>query len=539
MHELRVAVICPMAIEREAVETELLRAGFARDAAGPTRRADGPPMSVFGGSGVRVRVIQCGIGKAAVVAAVEGVAAAGSGTGDDEGGVALVVLAGAAGGLAQTVDVPRIARVVREEAGAGAQAGWTPSDAPAAGDDAAVTLVGVDRVVATPRQKRELARATGAAVVDMESHAFAAACERLGVMWTVVRGVSDTPDETLPGIVVNWLDPAGNTRAWRAARDLAVRPWLVPHMLKVMKRTNTVLPKVGKRVVELTRGVAAIHAGTGTRGDGPNAPQRGVAAAERGAPVTPMPLTAGERFDTVVLVGGTFDPPHRAHVEMAAAARDALMQREGGRGAGVLVFVPAARSPHKEHGPIASDADRLAMLHAAVDGVAGAGVWTDELDRAAWEREHGVTAGPSYFIDTLRRARHELDERAEGIGQEKPRLMFVIGADQAERFHLWHDARGILDLAEPVVLPRGKVRTAVELRDLMASVSGPGGKPFWSDEECRWWGQKLIEMPVRDVCATSLRAALAAGTDPAMLADALSETVARVIGERGVYSRSG
>ncbi len=210
--ESAVVVLCPTRIERGHMERQVRLAGFAGDAT--------------------VRVVQTGIGKAAVVRAV--VAARGG----------LFVLAGACGGLVMGEDVPRIARVVDEHGGV-----WTPWGAASDG----VTVAGVDRIVSTPEEKRTLAAGTGAAIVDMESHAFAAACEKRGVAWTVVRGVSDTPEETLPGEVMGWITPEGETRSGRAALDMLRRPALIGHIVGVMRRSNWVLPRVGRRVVEVIR----------------------------------------------------------------------------------------------------------------------------------------------------------------------------------------------------------------------------------------------------------------------------------------------
>ncbi len=205
----RVVVFCPMRIERSHVERELRAAGMAG-----------------------VCVVQTGIGKDAVVRASS-----------RERGV-LFVLAGACGGLVHGEDVPGIARVVDEHGHS-----WTPW----AADQRGVTLAAVDRIVSTPEEKRALAASTGAAIVDMESHAFAAECERRGIAWTVVRGVSDTPEETLPGEVMGWITPEGQTRTGRAALDMLRRPRLIGHIVGVVRRSNRVLPLVGKRVVEVVR----------------------------------------------------------------------------------------------------------------------------------------------------------------------------------------------------------------------------------------------------------------------------------------------
>ncbi len=204
-----VVVFCPMRIERSHVERELGRVGRAE-----------------------VRVVQTGIGKEAVVRAAS----------REQG--ALFVLAGACGGLVHGEDVPGIARVVDEQGQS-----WIPWGA----DQRGVILAAVDRIVSTPEEKRALAAILNAAIVDMESHAFAAECERRGIAWTVVRGVSDTPEETLPGEVMGWITPEGETQAGRAVLDMLRRPRLIGHIVGVVRRSNRVLPLVGKRVVEVIR----------------------------------------------------------------------------------------------------------------------------------------------------------------------------------------------------------------------------------------------------------------------------------------------
>ncbi len=180
----------------------------------------------------RAVVLQTGVGASAVAEAVKNNAARG----------ARLILAGACGGLRDCPDVPRIARVIDEH---GHQ--WR-TEAPDG-----VTLIGVDRVISTPAAKRELAERTGASIVDMESHAFIAECERAGLKWRIVRGVSDTPAETLPDEVLGWIDSAGDTRYGRAALDLVRRPRLVGPIVSVLRRSSRVLPLVGEEVVRIVR----------------------------------------------------------------------------------------------------------------------------------------------------------------------------------------------------------------------------------------------------------------------------------------------
>lgn len=251
-----------MQIERKAV-MKALRTRFPDQQ--PVRMSLGSqPGSTNGLSHMRWRigpfaVMQTGIGREAVVRALDEFAGAWSRTSEPRR--VLVILAGACGGLTHTDDVPVISSIVDEHGHwwrCGEQ--WTDAQALAPEQHArneGVTLVGVDRVVASPADKQRLAAQTGAAIVDMECHAFIQRCEhiarssRIDLRWSIVRGVSDTPEETLPAEVVNWLDTDGNTLAARAVVDLIRRPGLVPHVLGVVRRSNRVLPKVGTRVAEL------------------------------------------------------------------------------------------------------------------------------------------------------------------------------------------------------------------------------------------------------------------------------------------------
>jgi len=207
-----VLVICPMGIERAAV-ARAIRAQGAVDA--PVERS--------------------GIGKHAIVSLVERVVTTRR--------PRLVILAGACGALRSVDDVPPIARIIDEHGQA-----WTSGFGMVS---TGVTLIAVDRIVSTPADKRRLAESSGAAIVDMESHAFAAACERLGIAWAVVRGVSDTPDEMLPERVLRWISPDGRTRVARAALDMTLRPSLIPHVRAVLRRSRSVLPGVGRETVRL------------------------------------------------------------------------------------------------------------------------------------------------------------------------------------------------------------------------------------------------------------------------------------------------
>jgi nicotinate-nucleotide adenylyltransferase len=126
------------------------------------------------------------------------------------------------------------------------------------------------------------------------------------------------------------------------------------------------------------------------------------------------------------MLGGTFDPPHNAHLAMAERAmRDCALER--------VLFLPAPDPPHKH--PASSYATRAAMVQLAVDGKPGM-----ELSRL-----EELRAGPSYTVDLLERYRsaHPDDE-----------IYFIMGSDSLRDLASWRRPERIRELATLVVFSR-------------------------------------------------------------------------------------
>ena len=223
---------------------------------------------------------------------------------------------------------------------------------------------------------------------------------------------------------------------------------------------------------------------------------------------------SGDRVDrsvrTVLLFGGSFDPPHKGHVHLpllAARHLERLLDEEKGVW---TLYVPAARSPHKAAGPAASDVQRVEMLGLAASHLPRCAVWVDEIDRASG-------GAPSYTVDTLRRLRSWLDAH----GGEDVRLRLLIGADQAAALNRWREPEAIVALAEPVV---------------MARQVGPGAVVF--PEGLGDWSRRLLPVPMLDASSTAVRAALRSG-DEGALKRLLDAPVLAYIRERGLYTGAG
>lgn len=216
-------------------------------------------------------------------------------------------------------------------------------------------------------------------------------------------------------------------------------------------------------------------------------------------------ITFAESARTVAVYGGTFDPPTRAHVELPLAVVGAIE-------ADHLLVIPAAASPFKPDGPIASDDHRLQMLRFAFAGMPAVAITSMEIARG----------GASYTVDTLR----ELKQRFPAIT-----FRLIIGADQAASFHRWREAGAIIESAEPAVMLRGSEETAEELLQRMA--------PHWPEDEMKRWEARIVTVPATDASSTEARALLAsASPKSARLSELLDPAVLGYIRETDLYGSS-
>ena len=125
----------------------------------------------------------------------------------------------------------------------------------------------------------------------------------------------------------------------------------------------------------------------------------------------------------IALFGGSFDPVHTAHVAVARAAKtQAALDK--------VVFLPAAQSPLKKWGPIASGALRTEMLRAAL---AGDHSWAEVSD---WELRR---PSPGYSWQS---ATHFASQ-----GEPGTEWFWLMGADQwaqLERWQRWETLAGLV-----------------------------------------------------------------------------------------------
>jgi nicotinate-nucleotide adenylyltransferase len=140
---------------------------------------------------------------------------------------------------------------------------------------------------------------------------------------------------------------------------------------------------------------------------------------------------AGPTGGALGILGGTFDPIHLGHLAIAEQARDVL-------GLARVLFVPAARPPHKLDRRISPAADREAMVALAIaDNPAF------ELSRLELERP-----GPSYAVDTVA----QVADRSRAEGRCEP--VFILSVEALAAFPTWRLPGRILELCRLAVAPR-------------------------------------------------------------------------------------
>ncbi len=181
------------------------------------------------------------------------------------------------------------------------------------------------------------------------------------------------------------------------------------------------------------------------------------------------------------ILGGTFDPPHIAHL---LAGECAYRQLNLAR----VLFIPAG-APWQKAGQMVTDAKhRWYMTRLATDEVR-----YFEADDCEVNRE-----GPTYTIETLERFDDE--------------VVLILGADAASRLRTWHRYREVIDRVSIAVAPR----------------------PGTSMSQVRTVASNVVEldMPALDVSGTELRGRVARGATIKYL---VQDSIAAYIDKHRLY----
>jgi nicotinate-nucleotide adenylyltransferase len=206
------------------------------------------------------------------------------------------------------------------------------------------------------------------------------------------------------------------------------------------------------------------------------------------------------------ILGGTFDPIHCGHLDVAEAAQAAL-------GLDRMFVVTANIPPHRPQ-PFASAYHRFAMVALAVAGRSGWRATDLELRSDA----------PSYTSTTL----EQFHER----GYAPSELFFVIGADAFAEIGTWRDYPQILDGTHFAVVSR----PGFPVGELARRLPLLAPRMTWPPVDAAAQIDPLIlliDEPTADVSSSAIRHRLAAAES---IEGLVPPSVAQHIEQHGLYA---
>jgi nicotinate-nucleotide adenylyltransferase len=215
----------------------------------------------------------------------------------------------------------------------------------------------------------------------------------------------------------------------------------------------------------------------------------------------------------IALYGGTFDPVHLGHLEIARRVCE-LFEIEK------VVFIPAQVAPHKLGRPVTPPVHRYAMLALATQHDAQLIISTFEID--APDRR--------YTVDTLSHFVSELGDTSE--------LFFIMGGDSWSEITTWRDWQQLLDMVNHIVVTRpGHGLTGPEtVRDKVTDLRSRQVTPNLINESS---GTRiyLTDVVFKDVSSTMIRSCVREDRLNE-LTQFVSEPVAQYIVKYGIYRES-
>ncbi|WP_228431330.1 nicotinate-nucleotide adenylyltransferase [Baekduia soli] len=194
------------------------------------------------------------------------------------------------------------------------------------------------------------------------------------------------------------------------------------------------------------------------------------------------------------MLGGTFNPPHIAHLLCAQEAHDQL-------GLDLVLLMPVAAPPHKEAESDPGAAARVAMCELAVAGDERFAVSELEVQRG----------GASYTVDTLRALHATLP------GDD---LTFIVGGDMAFSLPTWREPAEVVTLARLAIAEREGARRG-DILERLATIPGAVDRADFFD------------LPRMDVSSSLVRRRVVTGRPIRYL---VTDPVAEYIAQHGLYA---
>ena len=212
-----------------------------------------------------------------------------------------------------------------------------------------------------------------------------------------------------------------------------------------------------------------------------------------------------QNADKIVILGGTFDPVHNGHMQLAAKLYEVFKTK--------ITFMPTGIPPHKAP-PQASDKQRLEMLELALAANPNYQIDSREIDAGDF----------CYTYKTLNNLRAE-------VGMEVP-VFFLLGGDSLLTLHTWHYWNTLLGLTNFVVAWRSGYSAAqIESAELAAAFAKH--KTFDFTNVSRPYGQfYVLDFTPQNVSSTIIRQQVNSGLNISTL---VPEAVAAYIKQQQLY----
>lgn len=186
----------------------------------------------------------------------------------------------------------------------------------------------------------------------------------------------------------------------------------------------------------------------------------------------------------IALLGGSFNPPHIGHFQLAYSALEGLHLEK-------ILFLPCANPPHKSANGLLPFDLRLKLLEA----------YTADKPQFAISDIENKRQGPSYTVETL----HLLKKR-----HPDARFYFIMGIEDLLSFTKWYRWDEILRLTNIIAVPRARHYNHTELNDIVQHID-PAYSPtelqdaraiFSHPHNCSIY---CLDQPVLEVSSTLIR----------------------------------
>jgi nicotinate-nucleotide adenylyltransferase len=204
-----------------------------------------------------------------------------------------------------------------------------------------------------------------------------------------------------------------------------------------------------------------------------------------------------KRFTAVF--GGTFDPIHKAHLALADKVLEMDLADE-------IMFVPAAKPPHKLEKPITPAVHRMAMLKLVLE---------ENPCYSVSDYEIINKRKTSYTINTLRALQAAFPDR---------RFKLIMGMDNFREFDSWHRYQEILNNFDLIIFTRPE-----SIKLSLVLIHEKFGNKIAEKLE-----KSIISSVNIDLSSTEIRKRVCGGAE---FSDLVQPTVAEYIIENGLYTK--